>query len=528
LFIFAIEKYFIESMKTPSQKLFHLVKNLTPAEKRYIRISFGKSQVSDDKFILLFNTIDKQIELDESKLQRKVYPKEQLEGKKYTELKSYLYLSILRILQDFDRETNIEYRLQNMLGNIRVLYRRALYDECFDQMNKLRKLAEIHEDYQVLLELLRWKKQIAHAKGDISFFSEELEEIILLENEYFSKVENIIFYKNAFYKIYSTIRKQGLLGHEKMVELLATTVSNEAMQSEEKALSQKAKILFYRSRSLYAYATLDKELFYTESKKLIELMEQNTAYLQEEVSEYISAINNFIVSCLSVFRYDEATIVLEKLRNVVPKTLDDQVKVHRQYYQSKLQLCMNTADFKQGLLIVKQHQKESLLFERQGLTNNSFYYAYFFIYFASEEYDNAHQYLNEWLFNNKTGDRGDLQIIAKLLNLILHFEMGNTELLDSLLKSTAHYINRHGKIVAFERLLMRFIREAYNTTSKKELIKLLEEIKQEFEVLSQDEAQNIFVQYFDFIAWLESKITGKTFAQTIREKFQNSNNNTHR
>ena len=109
-------------MKIPSQKLFNLIKNLTSTEKRYIKVFFSKSQVSNEKYILLFNEIDRQTELNEVKLQRATYQKEKAEGKKFSELKNYLYQTILKILQDFDKETTIDYRLQTMLGNVRVLY----------------------------------------------------------------------------------------------------------------------------------------------------------------------------------------------------------------------------------------------------------------------------------------------------------------------------------------------------------------------------------------------------------------------
>jgi hypothetical protein len=507
-------------MKTPSQKLFNLVKKMTASEKRYAKLNLAKSQASDDKYILLFDAIDKQKVYDDAKLQRKIYPNERIESKKFIELKNYLYLSLLRILQDFDKDTTIDYRLRNMLGNIRVLYRRALYQECFDHIQRTRKLADIYEEFEVLIELLRWEKQIAHTKGDINFFATALENINQQEADYYEKLANITIYKNIFYETYATIRRQGLLGHEKTLQTLAQTMQHEVMQKEENALSRKAKILYFRTKSIYAYALLDQENFYQHSRQLLYLMESNEAFISEETNEYISAVSNFIASCFSTNRLEEANEMIEKLKQITPRTYDDAFKIYRQYYQSKFTWCTATGAFTEGLKVIKEQEKEKENFENQESINSIFYYPYFYITFGAEKFDDAHTYLNEWLSTARTKDREDLNIMARVLNLILHFEMGNTTLLDSLLKSTTSYISRHASVTAFERLLFRFIREAYHSTSKSELKGIARELKQQFENITQDSTQSIFTQYFDFLAWIESKITGKRFASIVQAKMK--------
>jgi hypothetical protein len=509
-------------MKIPSQKLFHLVKSLSSAEKRYVKVFLGKNQVSDEKYILLFDAINRQTTLDEAQLQRATYKREVIDGTKFSEMKNYLYQTLLRILQDFDKETSINYRLQTMLGNIRVLYRRALYDECHDQIVKTQKLAETYENFEVLIELLRWGKQIAHTKGDISFFSNHLQKTVNQELEYYEKLENIAFYKNAFYEVYAIIRKQGLLGRDKMVAALSDTMAKKEFKNKKYALSKTAQILFYRTKSIYAYALGAHEKFYEDSRELLILMESYEEYMHEETNEYISALNNFIASCFALNRFREVNIMLEKLRNVVPRTFDDRVKIHRQYYQSKLQWCINTASFEEGMKVIKEREKEKESFDNQELIHSGFHYPYFYISFAVGEYDLANDYLNEWLGATKTTDRQDLQVMARLLSLILHFEMGNSVLIDSLLRTTSYYLSRHDSWADFERLLLRFIREAYQSSSKKELADLLEAIKKDFEKLAEDSTQSVFTQYFDFIAWLESKISGKSFAQTLKDKLKDN------
>jgi hypothetical protein len=507
-------------MKIPSQKLFHLVKNLTPSEKRYVRIFFSKSQVSDNKYILLFNAIDAQNELNEADLQEKVYVSVEVESKKFTELKSYLYQTILRILQDFDKETSVEYRFQTMLANVSVLYRRAFYEDCKAQIAKTRKLADRYEAFETLLELLRWEKQIAYAQGDINFLQKKLMILVEQEQDLLKKINNFIFYKNTFYEVYSTIRSQGLLKKGNENNTLLEKMKDEKLQSDTLALSQKAKIFYYRSRSIFAYYTRDNEEFFSQSKILIGLMEANPAYLEEEIPEYISVLSNFTVSCFSTYKYDDAIKNIEKLRLISPKTQDDKLKIHRLYYQSKFQWCINTASFHIGLEVMKEYEKDRQNFENQENINSSFHYAYFYISFGAGQFAMAQDYLNEWLGSSKTADRQDLQVMARLLSLILHYEMDNTYLLDSLLRTTTYYLTKHSALAAFEKLLIRFIREAIQSSSKSELMKIFVEIRQELVALTQDDTQSAFTQYFDFITWIESKISGESFAILLKNKLK--------
>jgi hypothetical protein len=43
-------------------------------------------------------------------------------------------------------------------------------------------------------------------------------------------------------------------------------------------------------------------------------------------------------------------------------------------------------------------------------------------------------------------------------------------------------------------------------------------LKEDFESLSQIPSEKTMLQYFDFIAWLESKIDNKPFAELIRQR----------
>ena len=98
--------------------------------------------------------------------------------------------------------------------------------------------------------------------------------------------------------------------------------------------------------------------------------------------------------------------------------------------------------------------------------------------------------------------------------------MGNTLLLDSLLRSTYRFLNKRNNLHQFERKMVSFIREASKIQDKRTLRDAFREIKQDFDELSRVSTEKATLRLFDIEAWLISKIERKSFAQVLKEKYE--------
>ena len=126
--------------KTPSNKLFNLINSLSGSEKRYFKLFVNKNQRSkDNKYILLFDAVDAQDISNDEALRKIIYPNQEIQSRKFSELKNYLYELILKSMQGFDEKTSIEYKLKGMLLNIKVLFKRSHFEDCIEMMNKAKK-----------------------------------------------------------------------------------------------------------------------------------------------------------------------------------------------------------------------------------------------------------------------------------------------------------------------------------------------------------------------------------------------------
>lgn len=506
-------------MKTPSSRLYDLIKALSSAERRYFKIFINSKEASNSKYVRLFDTIAASERFDEEELMRAVYGSNPTETRKYSELKSYLYELIIKSLQSFDEKSSVDYRLKNQLLGVRALFKRSHFEDCKTILTKLKKTATEYEDFNTLIEILNWEKRIAYTQTDIAFLDREMKRITEEEQGYLEQLSNISAYRNIFFNILVGIRKD-VSRSKTQREAFAQIMENPLMKEDANPRSFIAKVLYYRILSIYYFSTSNFEAFYASSNKLLALMEHNQLMLQEDVSEYISALNNHVISCGRLGRVDEVRQTLDKLIKVKPITDDDEVKIHRQYYMNKFRLCISTGEFEEGGRELKKHLKALERLDKEQFTKSNFFFQYFCIYFGISNFEEALNSLNDWFKMSESVERKDLQSLARILNLIIHYELGNTMLLESLLRSTYRYLNKANRLSEFERKMMNFIREAGKPHSKREMQEILETLKQDFEELSRQPSYGVF-DLFDIIAWLESKINGKTFAEVAKERYLN-------
>ena len=518
LFILALEERKIMP-KTPSSKLFNLVKSLSGSEKRYFKIFVNSQGSRDNKYLQLFDAIDGQEEFDDEVLKEVVYGEEPIQSRKYSELKAYLYELILKSLQSYDEKSSVGHRLKNMMQGVRALFRRSLFDDCKDHLVKARKLAYRYEQFNTVLEALDWEKKIAYAETDIDFLDKELARIAAEENKVLNQLRMISEYRNIFFSLLVSLRKHTVVKRDEQKQMLQEIIESPLIQEYERANSHTARVIYHRIYSIYHFAASDQQGFYQKNQELIALMESEPHILQEDVSEYISALSNLIRSCGEMGHLEEMEEKLEKLYSVTPKSLDDELKIHRQYYQAKLSLCMLKGAFDEGIRVLNRHLKERKRFEEGLFESHTFYYIYFYITFGAGEYSRALDFLNQWLNLPSTVERQDLQSMSRMLNLMVHYELGNFELLESLIRSTYRFLKKRNELDDMERKTINLIRKLVETPSKKMLKEDFKRFKEQFEGLSQ-QAGTPRLYTNAVVAWFESKIEGRGFSEILQKEFK--------
>jgi len=148
-----------------------------------------------------------------------------------------------------------------------------------------------------------------------------------------------------------------------------------------------------------------------------------------------------------------------------------------------------------------------------------FYYKIACLYFGAGDNANAIRYLHK-IINLKVGNlRSDIQCFARLLHLIAHYEMGNTTILDHLIKSVYRFLSKMEYLDAVQNEIFKFLRRSLSSRQQ-DIRKNFIDLRDRLEKVASSKYARRSYQYLDIVSWLESKIEKKPVAEVIRQKFK--------
>jgi len=143
-----------------------------------------------------------------------------------------------------------------------------------------------------------------------------------------------------------------------------------------------------------------------------------------------------------------------------------------------------------------------------------FYYKLACVYFGNQQSDQALYYLN--LINNKyyPSFREDIQCFSRILSLIVHFDLGNEELVNYQLRQVYRFLLKLEELDAVLNEILKFLRRTTQMQTKNmghEFLKL----KNKLITLKSKRFEKRPFLYLDIIAWLDTKINNQTFQEVL-------------
>jgi hypothetical protein len=498
--------------------LFQLIKSLDQSEKRYFKV-FATMHIKDNdsnKYVRLFDAIDSLSEYDESEV-RKSFKGEKILNQLHV-AKNYLYNTILKSLRLYYSEKSKLNELMDLLRDVQILYDKSLFKQCRKHLDKAKKIAYKFEKHAQILAILDWEKTLARTNAYADINEEELLEYYAEHNKATEDLSNINDYWKLTMKSFLLKKKHGDIRDVNELKKFNEIINDPLLKSESNARTFISKTFYYNIKGLYYLTNKDYKnlLFYC--IKLVELLEANPHLLKED--NYISSLYNLLLVQIELKKYDDALETIKKLRNIQTKSLTVQSRIFSTSYDTELNLYLRTGDFKKGIPLVSDIE-EGLKKFREKLnkeTETLFSYNIAYIYFGINDYDNALKYLNKIINDSELNIRQDIQCFARILNLLVHYELKNYDLIEYSIKSTKRYLSNKNNLKKFELLTLGYIKKLLNSKSDEDRIYIYRTWEKELLKFTDDKLEINVFEYFDFLSWLRSKISGKNFTEIIKTK----------
>ena len=507
--------------------LFQLIKSLEKSEKRNFKLYANRNASGEElKSVQLFDALDKMDDYDEALLLKR---NDSIKKQQLSNLKAHLYKQLLFSLRLINDETDIDIQLNEQMDYARILYNKGLYLQSLKILDRVKYLAKANNQFTYLQQALFFEKSIEslYITRSMQNRAEELsKETIEISNSLTltSQLSNLSL------QLYSWYIQNGHSRNE---------VENAEVQKffldnlGDKTLACKhfyEKLYLYQSYSWTAFIRQDFLQYYRYTQKWVTLFEKEPFMIAIETAHYIKGMHNLmgshfdlanhskLVETLGQFEeFSNSPIVVNNVNNRIQCFIYRTISIFNKHFLE--------GSFTEGLQLITEIElklKEyEIYMDRHRILVIDYKIAC--LYFGSGNYEKTIDYLNK-IINWKVDLRTDLQCYSRLLHLIAHYELGNEEILDSLIKSVYRFMSKMQNLSVVEEQIFSFIRKSFKLTVKTikpELENLLVNLK----AFQNNRFETRAFIYLDIISWLESKLDNIPVQDVLKRKFAGRRNN---
>ena len=500
--------------------LFQLIHSLQKQEKRNFKLYVKRNSSNEDmKVIQLFDALDAMNEYDEEVLLKKA---SSLKKQQLSNTKAHLYKQVLASLRVLENK-NIDIQLHEQLDNARILYNKGLYLQSLKVLDKIKETANANNQVSMLVQVLFLEKKIESLHITRSMKDRAAQLITEADdvNEHLIRITKL---SNLSLLLYSWYINNGHARNEKDEIEIDNYFQSYLSDDLKKANDFYAKFYLYQCYSWYAFIRQDFIMYYRYTQHWVDLFHQERLMIEIETVSYIKGLHNLLNAHFTVRNYSKFEKDLKEFEafaksDIVKQSDNNRIQVFVYLYIAKINQHFLDGTFAEGLLLVPEIENKlqefQLHLDRHRIL--VFYYKIASLYFGAAEFGSSIDYLNK-IINWKVDLRNDLQCYARLLHLIAHYELGNFDLLEYLVKSVYRFMAKMGNLSLVEEEMFKFLRKSFHVAPKKlkpEFEKLLEKLKR----FEKNRFETRAFVYLDIISWLESKVYEKPVYEIIREKY---------
>lgn len=483
--------------------LFELIKSLNKNEKRYFRL-YAAIQAGSKNYIKLFNAIDKMTVYDESILIKKYKKEKFIKQLAYT--KNYLYEQVMKSLSQFNNEKSTDNKIQLMISGCRILFKKTLFRQYFEAIKKAKKFALKHERFGYYLQLLDMekviiKKEEIQTEKYTSIHSEALAALDMMRS--------IFDYSYLSGKVLVNFREYGTARGEKQEKEINEIISNPLSKDVNNAKCERARESFYRLHELISNTRAD----YTKSLEALEMRHKIVTANPLPFKDYIIDFNNDIIfstinTCLRFNKLDEAEHCMNTYYDTLTKNKSDVSDFEISSRYINFQILIKKGEIKKAVKLIPPLYELLNMYRNKILMDIELGILFNIVKcrILEKNYTAALKAVNELLAHPFLDKRADYESYSRILNLVIHYELGNFELLKYLLVSVYRYLYKREKKYRLETVLLDFIRKISEVKNDDMLKFSLTSLKKQLEILKNDEYEKNAFEYFDFLEWVAGKI----------------------
>ena len=338
----------------PSTELFNLIQSLSKSEKRFFKLS-SSLQTGEKNYLKLFDIIEKQSSYNEETI-KKTFSKEKF-IKHLPSEKNHLYKLILKSLRGFHADNSISSILKQEIKNVEILYRKALYKECVKFIKRAKKIANDHEKFYYLFELISWEKLLIEEAFEEGEFNKDLDLLIEEEMEVIEKLRNLAEYHMIYSRINYIFRSGGFSRNENERLEVDKIANHHLIKGKNTALSDRAASICYYIQGFCNATKRDFSTAMTKFQRTKSILDKNPLIKSDLPERYVRTLKNLVFCHIDNHDIKRAQELVDEMNSISNKkgfkSIDIRVKIFTAVCSTQLVIYDKLGEYQKGLKLVE-------------------------------------------------------------------------------------------------------------------------------------------------------------------------------
>lgn len=421
-------------------KLSRLLGTLTQSEIRFFR-QYAQRHITTGKaiYLKLFDLLLDADHLPESEIRKKLSNK--MSQRDYNSCKNYLYDLLLKTLVIQREETSLYARMLKELSAVEVLNDRELMDDAKMKLRKIRAATQSNDLYCLALTASWFEELMMRSTGYTLSSSSEVEERQQNLKELAAQIK-AQFDLGALFASYANLNRSGLLKSEEE-QHLRNLFSDPLLSNEGDYTLPSNNRLFWVMKMVEARYFGDKELSYDYIRRIFEITAKFPPNFFYHEANWIFSHYLMILHQMEKKDFQGALDTLGKLRSIQPQSKQNRYLQFRLTFQIQLMMLAFQRKHKECLEAISNYESQAKELRGNAFNINEYriYQSIIGYLMGAGLYKESLGFINTILNDRHSRKRGTpYQLYARVMNLIVHYELGNLDTLESSIRSFEYLI----------------------------------------------------------------------------------------
>lgn len=497
-----------------ASSLLVLVRSMTKAEKRFFRLH-SNIQKGDKLYMKLFALIEACSSVEEATARFA----EETGGSCFEMAAKHLYKMLVEALTHLRGRHDIRSRIFARLSEADILYRCGLVQAAIAELALAKKTARQHEEYALLLQIRQLELRYMGQDGFTQLSEKSLIEKQMKINRTLSHLRYAAQHMQLYEILkYRSLRQTGSRSErqrQRLDDLVLSELNIIANNSYSGFEVDKLHQLF---QSAYFLQTGNCKVAIRAYLRLLELFDENPGRMLNPPTYYLDAISGMLDTLQLAGLHAEMPLFIERLRRLAEGeyTTEFTLGVSARVFLYEFSRCIGLGDI--GAAQALYEASEAALFRRLSAISLDLRlllsFDVFVLHFIQGRLREARKAMAGILGMGQALSHFPAYRVVRLSNLLLQAESGHFDYIENEIKSVRRSAPFEKN--TSEKLIFRFVRSCPLTRERR--VRLWQRMRSEIEAVDTDPYERPLLKHFDFMAWIEHRLTGVPLADILVRK----------